>query len=56
MRCGIRERQEGWPCDLGSEQLEVWSCLLLPFTERTLGKGSFGVGWVRIQQLKSWIR
>ena len=30
-----RERQEaGWACDLGSEQLEVWSCLLLPFTER----------------------
>lgn len=34
--------------------------LELPFTaihrERTLGKGSFGVGWVRIPQLKSWIR
>lgn len=34
--------------------------LELPFTaihrEKTLGKGSSGVGWVRIQQLKSWIR
>ena len=29
-----KDRRQGWAQDLGPEQLEGWSCLLLPFVER----------------------